>query len=148
MVYFWGCVWDVPWLTVWLWPYFHHALACVCTVPSTRSPGFLPVGWGSALHIAQLYVAGSHLYFLITFDAKLNGMFDWFAGDWSASNTSRYWKSISSSIPSPVYFSWVYIFIIKQFELGSQTRDQSDHLALAFFLVYKLTFFCVKIVST
>ena len=36
---------------------------------------------------------------------------------------------------------WVYIFIIKQFELGSQTRDQSDHLALAFFLVYKLTFF-------
>ena len=39
---------------------------------------------------------------------------------------------------------WVYmhyIFFIKQFELGSQTRDQSDHLALAFFLVYKLTFF-------
>ena len=26
-----GCVWGVPWLTVWLWPYFHHALACVCT---------------------------------------------------------------------------------------------------------------------
>ena len=23
------CVWGVPWLTVWLWPYFHHALACV-----------------------------------------------------------------------------------------------------------------------
>ena len=39
---------------------------------------------------------------------------------------------------------WVYIFIIKQFELGSQTRDQSDHLALAFFLVYKLTFFVWK----
>ena len=36
---------------------------------------------------------------------------------------------------------WVYIFIIKQFELGSQTRDQSGHPALAFFLVYKLTFF-------
>ena len=32
------------------------------------------------LCIAQLYVAGSHRYFLITFDAKLNGMFDWFAG--------------------------------------------------------------------
>ena len=29
-------------------------------------------------------------------------------------------------------------------ELGSQTRDQSDHLALAFFLVYKLTFFVWK----
>ena len=43
---------------------------------------------------------------------------------------------------------WVYIFIIKQFELGSQTWDQSDHLALAPALVYKLTFFCVKIVST
>ena len=43
---------------------------------------------------------------------------------------------------------WVYILIIKQFELGSQTRDQSDHLALApalaFFLVYKLTFFVWK----
>ena len=39
---------------------------------------------------------------------------------------------------------WVYIFFIKQFELGSQTRDQSDHLALAFFLVYKLTFFVWK----
>ena len=39
--------------------------------------------------------------------------------------------------------SWVYIFIIKHFELGSQTRDQSDHLALAFFLVLKFTFFCV-----
>ena len=39
---------------------------------------------------------------------------------------------------------WVYIFCIKQFELGSQTRDQSDHLALTFFLVYKLTFFVWK----
>ena len=95
------------------------------------------------LCIAQLHVAGSHRNFLTTF-AKLNGMFDWFAGGWSASNTSRYWKSISSSIPSPVYSPWVYIFIIKQFELGSQTRDQSDHLALAFFLVNKLTFFVWK----
>ena len=44
----------------------------------------------------------------------------------------------------PQSTSWVYIFIIKHFELGSQTRDQSDHLALAFFLVYKLTVFvCV-----
>ena len=41
----------------------------------------------------------------------------------------------------PQSTSGVYIFIIKHFELGSQTRDQSDHLALAFFLVYKLTFF-------
>ena len=89
------------------------------------------------LCIAQLYVAGSHRYSLITFDAKLKGMFDWFAGGWSASNTSRYWKSIPSSIPSQSTSPWVYIFIIKQFELGSQTQDQSDHLALAFFLCEK-----------
>ena len=45
----------------------------------------------------------------------------------------------------PQSTSWVYVFIIKHFELGSQTRDQSDHLALAFFFgIYKLTgFFCV-----
>ena len=44
----------------------------------------------------------------------------------------------------PQSTSWVYIFIIKHFELGSQTRDRSDHLALAFFFVYKLTVFvCV-----
>ena len=28
------------------------------------------------LCIAQLHVAGSHRYFLTTFEAKLNGMFD------------------------------------------------------------------------
>ena len=39
---------------------------------------------------------------------------------------------------------WVYIFIIKQFDLGSQTWDQSDHLALAPALVYKLTVFVWK----
>ena len=61
--------------------------------------------------LSWLYVAGSHRYFLITFDAKLNGMVDWFAGGWSASNTSRYWKSISSSIPSPVYFSLGLYFL-------------------------------------
>ena len=43
----------------------------------------------------------------------------------------------------PQSTSWVYVFIIKHFELGSQTQDQSDHLALAFFLVYKLTVFFV-----
>ena len=83
--------------------------------------------------IAQLHVAGSHGYFLTTFEAKLNGMFDWFVGGWSASNTSRYWNSIASSIPSPVQSTspWVYIFIIKNrlsclYCSGSQTRDQSE----------------------
>ena len=141
---FWGCVWGVPWLTVWLWPFFHHALACVCTTVCMHSA--VDVAWFSAswmrLCIAQLHVAGSHRYFLTTSEAKLNGMFDWFTRGWSASNTSRYWKSIFVySFPSLLLgFIFSSLNILN---LEVKTRDQSDHLALAFFLVYKLTFFFV-----
>ena len=93
-----------------------------------------------ALHCPTACSWFTPLFFNNFWSKKLNGMFDWFTRGWSASNTSKYWNSVSSSIPSPST-SWVYIFIIKHFELGSHTRDQSDHLALALFLVYKLTCF-------
>ena len=108
---------------------------CICT-------GF-SASW-TRLCIAQLHVAGSHRYFLTTFEVKLKAcLIDSPGFGWRPIHQGI--ESISSSIPSPVYFCLGLYFHHKQFELESQTRDQSDHLApapaLAFFLVYKLTFF-------
>ena len=51
------------------------------------------------------------------------------------------------SFPSLLLLGFIFSSL-EQFELGSQTRDQSDHLALApavaFFLVYNVTFFVWK----
>ena len=123
MVYF-GCVSGVchDWQFD-FWPYFHHALACVCT-------GF-SASW-MRLCIAQLHVAGSHRYFLTTFEAKLNGMFDWFAGGWS-----RYWKYIFvCSFPSLLLLGFIFSsFNSLNLEVRPEIK-QSDHLALAPALVY------------
>ena len=101
------------------------------------------------LCIAQLHVAGSHRYFLTTFEAKIK---------WHVWLIRRGLVGVQYikdkvlkeyifvySFPSLLLLEFIFsIIIIKQFELESQTRYQSDHLALAFFLVYKLTFFVWK----
>ena len=96
------------------------------------------------LCIAQLHVAGSHRYFVNNFWSKIKWQV-WLIhpGLVSVQYIKVSIERVYLRLFLPQSTSWVYIFIIKHFELGSQTQDQSDYLALAFFLVYKLTFLCV-----
>ena len=114
------------------WPYFHHALACVCTGFSASCTN--ACSWFTPLFFNNFWSKIKWHVWLIR--RGLIGV--------------QYIKVLKEcifvySFPSLLLLG-VYIFIIKQFELGSRTRDQSDHLALApalaFFLVHKLTFFC------
>ena len=131
-----GGVWGVPWLTVWLLTVLSPCIGiCMHRV-------FCQLD--EALHCTTACSWFTPL-FLTTFEAKLNGMFDWFAGGLFG---VQYIKSLKEcifvySLPSLLLLGFIFS------SFGSQTRDQSDHLALAFVLVYELTFFlCVKIVST
>ena len=102
------------------------------------------VAWFSAswmrLCIAKLHVAGSHRHLLTTSD-EMACLID--SPGVGRRPIHKGIERVYLRLFLPQSTSWVYIFIIKYFELGSQTRDQSDHLALAFFLVYKLTVLCV-----
>ena len=119
---FWGCVWGVPWLTVWLLTVLSLCIGmCMHRV-------FCQLD--EALHCTTACSWFTPLFFN-NFWSKIKWHV-WLIRRGLIKVLKVYLRLFLPQSTSP----WVYIFIIKQFELGSQTWDQSDHLALAPALVY------------
>ena len=136
MVYFWGCVWGVPWLTVSLLTVLSPCIGmCMHRV-------FCQLD--EALHCTTACSWFTPLFFN-NFWSKIKWHVWLIRRGLVGVQYIKVLKEYRLFLPQSTS-PWVYIFIIiiKQFELESQTRYQSDHLALAFFLVYKLTFFVWK----